>query len=110
MGDDATAGSPDSRPARSERGEAERRQPFVDAVTEQLGRHRAAPAAELVEAVRAVLDEPDEPTAARLLLADPPLLAAFFQNVDLLYEENAKVANTISGKVMHALHLLGGTS
>ena len=43
--------------------------------------------------------------AARLLLANPPLLAAFFQNLDLLYHHGAPGATEVSLLLMRAMEL-----
>lgn len=89
--------------------------PFLHAVAAQVAGHRATPgaaaAAHLDAAradARAVVHERDADTAARCLLRDPPLLAAFFQNADLLFEHDSEFANPISAIVMRALELIGG--
>ncbi|MDB4949236.1 MAG: hypothetical protein JWM27_1885 [Gemmatimonadetes bacterium] len=46
--------------------------------------------------------------AARRLASQPPLLAAFFQNADLLYDERHPSADAVSAAVMRAVELLGG--
>ena len=43
--------------------------------------------------------------AARLLLANPPLLAAFFQNLDLLYHHGAPGSAEVSLLLMRAMEL-----
>ena len=43
--------------------------------------------------------------AARALLANPPLLAAFFQNLDLLYQHRAPEATKVSLLLMRAMEL-----
>lgn len=44
--------------------------------------------------------------AAERLARDAPLLAAVFQNVDLLYREEYPGAEAVSAAVMGALHIL----
>lgn len=67
------------------------------------------PAAEEQAVGSLVLDlvlRPRAPDAPARLAAAPPLLAAFFQNVDLLYEHHDPGADAVSGLVMHALEIL----
>ena len=74
---------------------------------ERLARTRAAALAVLRDAgalggprVAAQVD-----AAARALLDNPPLLAAFFQNLDLLYEHEAPGAAEVSLLLMRAMEL-----
>lgn len=50
----------------------------------------------------------DGRTPARVLAADPVLLAAFFQNVDLLYDAASPDADRVSGWIMEAVGRVGG--
>ena len=43
--------------------------------------------------------------AARRLLAEPPMLAAFFQNLDLLFEHRAAGAEAVARLLMRAMEL-----
>lgn len=43
--------------------------------------------------------------AARRLLAEPPMLAAFFQNLDLLFEHRASGAEAVARLLMRAMEL-----
>jgi hypothetical protein len=88
--------------------------PFLDAVAAQVAGHRAVGAADADTpldgaraSARAVIDAPDLDRAARLLLRDPPLFAAFFQNADLAFEKSSQFGNHISARVMRALELIG---
>lgn len=45
--------------------------------------------------------------AAAVLASDPELLAAFFQNIDLLYECEFPDANAVSTTIMRAMESLG---
>lgn len=62
--------------------------------------------------IRALVDaaegagEARQPGPEHLLAGDPELLAAFFQNVDLLYAADDPSADRISGWIMGALELL----
>jgi hypothetical protein len=61
----------------------------------------------VVEPVLAVLRaaEADESERAeQRLVADLPLLSAVFQNIDLLYEHAAPVADAVSRATLQALH------
>lgn len=93
--------------------------PFIAAVAAQLGRAVDSPApadeerrvAERVVAVlrlarRSPSAEAGPEHAGELLVRDVVLLAAFFQNVDLLYEHGDPRADAVSLAVMHALSLL----
>jgi hypothetical protein len=92
--------------------------PFVEATVLQaahpLGTNVTAPGAAerewrtanltlelLLDAVPAVR-APSEDAAARLR-AEPRLLAAFFQNIDLLYQHGFPYADAVSGLVLRAL-------
>ena len=98
--------------------------PFLDAVTTHvafgLGADPVdgATAERLADARLAALDVlrrcgalggPRDPAevdaAARLLLANPPLLAAFFQNLDLLYLHGAAGAPEVSLLLMRVMEL-----
>lgn len=48
------------------------------------------------------------PTPARALAGDPVLLAAFFQNIDLLYDAGSPHADRVSGWIMEAVGMVGG--
>jgi hypothetical protein len=50
---------------------------------------------------------PSVPDAAARLRGDPRLLAAFFQNIDLLYEHGPAAADAVSLLVMQALDAPG---
>lgn len=85
--------------------------PFARAVTLQLARPpgRAASAAAELEAARRVaepLEAPAAPGAPARLAADPELLAAFFQNVDLLFAHGFPGADQVALLVMTALEFL----
>lgn len=90
---------------------------FLAAVVEQVVHHlRPAPPADsaveewavagralalLRDAAAGELD-----AAARRLIAEPEMLAAFFQNADLLYVEAAAQADAVGAVVMRALEVL----
>lgn len=81
--------------------------PFAEAVALQLAHPPGvAGAAEAeraaVERVIGALERTDE-QAARWLASDPELLAALFQNVDLLYAHGYPGADSVSLLVMRAL-------
>lgn len=81
--------------------------PFVTAVAAQLAR-RDEQESLRASAERVVALLPGEAGASRgarveALLADPPLLASFFQNVDLLYEHSYGGADEVSAWIMQAL-------
>jgi hypothetical protein len=83
--------------------------PFASAVVAQLagGAGGEAEIARRVAAmVRASGVGPPE-VAAEALCADPPLFAAFFQNLDLLFAAPAPEADAVSGLVMAALERAG---
>ena len=98
-------------------------EPFLDAVVTHvafgLGADPAHATPErLADARRAVLTvladsgalgggrDPDRvDAAARSLLARPPLLAAFFQNLDLLYHHGAPGATEVSLLLMRVMEL-----
>lgn len=93
--------------------------PFARAVVTQLARApgaAAAPAEErrVAEEVAAVLrlarpesrGDAGPERAGERLAADATLLAAFFQNVDLLYDHGYRHADAVSLAVMHAVSLL----
>lgn len=91
---------------------------FADAVLAQAGRPLGAapdPAREerVADALARLLDlarERDAPAAAAVpvLLADPLLLAACFQNVDLLYDAGAPQGDRVGDWVMAALESVSG--
>ncbi|HET6231990.1 MAG TPA: hypothetical protein VFE05_18095 [Longimicrobiaceae bacterium] len=94
--------------------------PFVDAVVAQVARPlgvRDVPAsaeARVRAVVANLIARASDPTPAarvpaELLVADLVLLAAFFQNVDLLYDGGYAHADAVSMLVMHALELLDRT-
>lgn len=86
--------------------------PFAEAVVLQAAHPlgRAATKRREVETAARVADilherrsgsQPGEAAAA--LAADPELLAAFFQNIDLLYAQADPHADVVSGWIMRAL-------
>lgn len=84
--------------------------PFLEAVAGQVAHRHGEPEgdpreAELAAGVRALelLLAPEEEDAAGRLVSEPPMLAAFFQNVDLLYEHRDPHADAVAGLVMRAL-------
>jgi hypothetical protein len=86
------------------------REAFIEAAAAQLARATGAAAdgattALLRDHVATVLDAPDIDAAARHLLGEPALLAACFQNVDLLYLHAAPEADAVAARVMRALDL-----
>lgn len=102
--------------------------PFVRAVISQLLAPYDAggtpPAAEQVrqlgDRVVAMVQAASEASAERSAAAQPeavatalaldaPMLAAFFQNIDLLYEAECPDANAVSTTVMRALERLEGS-
>ena len=46
--------------------------------------------------------------AARLLAAEPPLLAAFFQNIDVLFVDGATCADAVSAVTLRAMEISRG--
>lgn len=87
--------------------------PFLAAVAEQAARLAepdASADAVAAEAAAtralALLQEPGTDEAVERLLADAPLLAAFFQNLDLLYAHAAPPADAVAALVMRALERL----
>lgn len=81
--------------------------PFAVAVLRQLaraGNSGAETARAVVELLQAAGGEDAEPGAERLA-HHHPMLAAFFQNADLLYEYGYAGADAVSSMVLHALHL-----
>ncbi|HET6764777.1 MAG TPA: hypothetical protein VFH27_13925 [Longimicrobiaceae bacterium] len=93
-------------------------EPFVRAVVQQLcastgayGQPEEGAAEARVERAargfvdRAMSGEPPAELGAGLA-DDVPLLAAFFQNVDLLYEHGYAQADAVSGLIMAALERL----
>jgi hypothetical protein len=92
--------------------------PFAAAVVRQLegvpepggGTRLRAPAASArtVAALVRGCERPGGPAdgAPAALAADPPLLAAFFQNVDLLYRYGHPHADAVGALVMRALEAL----
>ena len=97
--------------------------PFLEAVAAQLGSplepggRRRSPAREREAALRAVRvlraaaappDEEGGPDAAALLLAaDPALLAVFFGNVDLLFENGFPGVDAVGTAVVQAAWAAG---
>ncbi len=89
---------------------------FLDAIAQQVARHYAAglppPAASVAAArdrARAVLHELDLAAGADRLLTEPPMLAAFFGNLDLLFEHGDPGADRAALLVMTALERLDGS-
>ena len=90
--------------------------PFLTAIAEQIGQShevRGAIAEPLLEGQHTVenalrlLRQPEAADAADRLANDPVMLAAFFQNVDLLYENGYPEADAVAALVMHAVERLG---
>jgi hypothetical protein len=85
--------------------------PFASAVVTQLARGAGAGAeAAIARRVAAMVRAPGTgplEVAAEALRADPPLFAAFFQNLDLLFDAPAAEADAVSGLVMAALERAG---
>ena len=46
--------------------------------------------------------------AAQLLAAEPPLLAAFFQNIDVLFVDGATCADAVSAVTLRAMEISRG--
>jgi hypothetical protein len=82
--------------------------PFLEAATEQVA-HRGDPQdeREVGERALALLRDPETEDAAARLVREPPMLAAFFQNVDLLFEHRDPRAGAVAGLVMRALERAG---
>lgn len=83
--------------------------PFAAAVVRQLTRHPAeeplAPAAVAQRVVDLLLAaERGDEAAEHALAADHAMLAAFFQNVDLLYQHGHPTADSVSALILQALH------
>jgi hypothetical protein len=81
--------------------------PFASAVVAQLARGAGAGAESgigrrVAAMVRASTAGPLE-VAAEALRSDPPLFAAFFQNLDLLFDAPPAESDAVSGLVMAAL-------
>ena len=89
--------------------------PFAEAVLAQLigpaGPLAGAPLAARDALERHLADVvlatpgPDPDALARRLLAEPPLAAAFFQNLDLLYTHSSPSADSMSALLMRTLEL-----
>ncbi len=86
--------------------------PFAAAVVLHLTRRpggdaaHAASGREIACRVVELLDDPAAPGAAQRLAADPPTLASFFQNADLLFEHGFAGADAVALLVMRALEIL----
>ena len=89
--------------------------PFLTAIAEQIGQadgKQSATAEPLLEGQHTVenalllLRQPEAADAADRLATDPVMLAAFFQNVDLLYEHGYREADAVAALVMHAVERL----
>lgn len=85
--------------------------PFARAAALQLARGGPSPEAAALRVAGLLRDAgllaaPAVTDAAAELADDPALLAAFFQNVDLLYEESFARADAVSLLVMAALERL----
>jgi hypothetical protein len=92
---------------RSDLAGAEAMLPFASSVVAQLARgadaaDEGATARRVAAVVRSAASGPLEVAAADLC-ADPPLFAAFFQNLDLLFAAPVPEADAVSGLVMAAL-------
>lgn len=89
--------------------------PFVEAVVAQA--RRASPAHEAGgrEALERrvwgllALAHRDEAALAESLAADPPLFAAFFGNVDLLFDGNVPEAGAVGAAVMAAVEAVSAS-
>ena len=87
--------------------------PFAEAVLAQLvgpagalaGAPPAARDALAVHLADVILSSADAAAGAPRLLAEPPLAAAFFQNLDLLYTHESPHADAVSLLVMRTLEL-----
>jgi hypothetical protein len=89
--------------------------PFLTAIVEQIGRSdevrstTVAPSLEgqhTVAGVLSLLREPESADAADRLAGDRLMLAAFFQNIDLLYEHGYEEADAVAALVMHGVERL----
>lgn len=83
--------------------------PFAAAVVRQLTRHASDPAVAPTAIAMRVADlllavERGDRDAEHALAADHAMLAAFFQNVDLLYQHGHPTADAVSGLILQALH------
>jgi hypothetical protein len=90
---------------------------FVDAVVQHLSFASGETGADVRRTLRArvaglvdtALDDGRVEDGARALLADPALLASFFQNIDLLYEGAGYAhADAVAAMVMRAVERMGG--
>ncbi|MBW3628349.1 MAG: hypothetical protein KY464_03535 [Gemmatimonadetes bacterium] len=66
---------------------------------------RDALAHEVADLLLASPDDPGDEGLALRLLEQPPLAAAFFQNLDLLYSYASPYANRVGTLLMHTLEL-----
>lgn len=96
--------------------------PFVQHVAEQIARRPHAASADARESVAVmvrgmlgeiglafmpanVVERDRRESAAHIVCADPALLAAFFQNLDVLYANSAPCADAASAVLMRAMEL-----
>lgn len=86
--------------------------PFILAAAEQLALHRGPdgdpdePRLLIESLLDGARSDTGRAAVAARLAGDPPLLAIFFQNVDLLYEHGDPDADAVSLAVMEALGAL----
>jgi hypothetical protein len=83
--------------------------PFAAAVVRQLTRHATEDPVAPAEVAERVVDlllaaERGDEAAEHALAADHAMLAAFFQNVDLLYQHAHPTADSVSALILQALH------
>ena len=78
--------------------------PFARAVLRQIVRAGGSPGP-AAAAIAGIVREARGEGAAAALALDHPLLSAFFQNIDLLYDHGYAEADAVSAMVLHALHL-----
>lgn len=96
-----------SASARLEAAGRARALPFLAAAAQQVAGHTREGADAAGERALSVLLTPDPGAAARVLIAEPVLFAAFFQNLDLLYDAADPGADATSAIVLAALELAG---
>jgi hypothetical protein len=84
---------------------------FIDAATSQVARATGSPEtqpldpmAERIAGMIRAVEQGDTESVRAALSADPVILAAFFQNVDLLYADAHEHADAVSMVILEALH------
>jgi hypothetical protein len=84
---------------------------FIDAATSQVARATGSPGtqppdpiAERIAGMIRAVEQGDSESVRTALSADPVILAAFFQNVDLLYTDSHEHADVVSMVILEALH------